>query len=95
MPPRPQHGRQGVGAEAVREQSHPTAAGAPRAFGVRLRQKMPVPKHGHLWPINSRCAEFGFSRTGGRRGNIHQVKKSVPLPPLPDTEKKIKTQAVF
>lgn len=45
--------------------------------------------------FNSRGVESGFSKIGGRRGNIHQVKKSILLPPLPDTEKKIKTQASF
>lgn len=92
LPPGPQHGRQGAG--AVWEQSHPTAAGAPRAFGVQLHQKMPVPKRERLWPILIQ-GEFGFSKIGRRRGNIHWVKKSIPFPPLPDTEKKIKTQAVF
>lgn len=76
------------------EQSHPTAAEAPQAFAVQLHQKMPVPKPGRIWPILIQ-GEFGFSKIGGRRGNIHRVKKSIPFPPLPDTEKEIKTQAVF
>lgn len=72
-----------------------SSQGSPGLWSVAAPKNARPKAQGASADFNSRGAEFGFSKIGRRRGNIHWVKKSIPLPPLPDAEKKIKNQAVF